>query len=184
MVFLREISLLQYYVAAHSFWFKSEMSLPSVWIIVYLNPKYLIESISSVYLYQIKYLCLVAYHIWWRYWNTWMLAMWRCKVALPSENIDDPLVVLRSAAAGSIFWFYSSPQSCCICWYGLIRELILQNQSETWIFSLHALLLWGSLIKVLWCNELFEDCPPHSSSLLLGEGSSRSKDQSGCLNLM
>ena len=63
-----------------------------------------------------------------------------------------------------------------------MREL-LQSQAEPWIFFLHWMLLQGSLIQVMCCNGLFEDCPLHSSSSLLGEDSSSLKDQSHCLNL-
>ena len=35
-------------------------------------------------------------------WKNLKLALQRCKVALPSEDIDDPLAVLRCTAVGSI----------------------------------------------------------------------------------
>ena len=35
-------------------------------------------------------------------WENLKLAMWRCKVALPSKDIDDPSAVFRCTAAGSI----------------------------------------------------------------------------------
>ena len=90
-------------VAAHSFWSKWNMSLPSVWIIVYLNPNYMIESISSGYLCQIKYHFLDSLsHIMNVFEN---LKFAKCKgvqVALPSIDIDDPSAVLRCTAADSI----------------------------------------------------------------------------------
>ena len=64
--------------------------------------------------------------------------------------------------------------------YRLMREL-LQIQLELYIFSLHALLLWDSLVQILWCNECLKIALPHSSLSLLGEGCL--KDQSCCLNL-
>ena len=51
------------------------------------------------------------------------LVMQRCKVALLSEDIDDPSAVLMCTAAGSIL-VYSSPQSCYIYLYGPMRELL------------------------------------------------------------
>ena len=98
---LREISLLQYYVATHVLCCKLNTVLPCVWITVYLNPNYMIESISSVYLWQIKYLGQVAYHMA-KVWENLKLAMQKCKTTLPSEEIDDPSAVLRCSAAGSI----------------------------------------------------------------------------------
>ena len=46
-------------------------------------------------------------------WENLKLAMQRCKVALPMEDIDDPSSVFSDTAAGSI-WFYSRLQSYCI----------------------------------------------------------------------
>ena len=68
-------------------------------------------------------------------WKNLILVMQWCKVALPSEDIDDLLAVLRCTAAS---WY--------IHLYRLMREL-LQSESEPGIFSLHALLPLGSLIK-------------------------------------
>ena len=48
-----------------------------------------------------------------RVWENIKLAMQRYKVVLPSEEINDPLAVLRHTVAGSVF-FYSCPQSCYI----------------------------------------------------------------------
>ena len=51
-------------------------------------------------------------------WENLKLAMRRCKVALASEDIDDPSAVFRCTAVGSIMVIYSGPQSCYIAGKG------------------------------------------------------------------
>ena len=62
-------------------------------------------------------------------WENLKLAMPRCKVALPSEDIANPSAVFRFTAAGTI-WPYSGLQSCCGFLCGLVRELL---QGQLWL---------------------------------------------------
>ena len=71
--YLRDITLLQSYAAAHSVLCKSKRSLLSVCSTVWPNPNYMIGSISSECLWQIKCQFLVACHILQKYVNIWNL---------------------------------------------------------------------------------------------------------------
>ena len=61
-------------------------------------------------------------------WENLKLAMQRCKVALPREDIDDPSAVL-GVVLHLVLWLYSSLQSYCIHQCELRREL-LQSHLE------------------------------------------------------
>ena len=61
----------------------------------------MMESISSVYLCQIKYLFGSLSHMM-KVLGNLKLAVQRCKVALLSDDIADPSAVFRCTAAGSI----------------------------------------------------------------------------------
>ena len=107
--------------------------------------------------------------------------MQRYKVALPCEDIDDPSAICRCTVEGSIL---------VLKWSSMMLYMLVWANKRAATESIRALNLFLACTITVGQSDtspmvqwLFEECPLHSSSSLLEEGSTSLKDQSCCLYL-